>query len=305
LHLEPCSYTLISRSPTDAMAIITIRNQALDINPPAGAQFLTEHGSDWLWTVFAIYALSFLVILGLSLKPKAGEKIFHYLYTIALLVGTIAYFAMASDLGFTVIETSNTLSKGDSRQIFFGKYINWVVSFPAIVLSLGLLSGISWASIIFNIFLSWTWIVSYLISAYTATNYKWGFFAFGTVAWIVLAVNTLFYGLASAKRVGVSRDYLLLAGWLNFMWLLYPIAFGLSDGGNKITVTAGFIFFGILDILTLIVISFATVVLSSKWDFGKLNLHFTQYGRVAQGADLPEKAPAPAAAAGVVGEQAA
>lgn len=167
--------------------------------------------------------------------------------------------------------------------------------------------------------------ISYLVAAYTTTNYKWGFFAFGTIAWILLAFSTLEDGRAGASRVGITRDYFLLAGWINLLWLLYPIAWGLSDGGNKINVTSGFIFFGILDgewkpskffpscrdqicllehtVLLIPLPAFATIGLATKWDYGKLNLHFTQYGRVARGGSLPEKEAA-APAAGVVGEQA-
>jgi bacteriorhodopsin len=286
------------------MGLLQRTNDALNINPPAGEQFLSEHGSNWLWAVAAVYTFSLVAFIGLGLKPKSGEKIFHYLYTIALFVGAISYFAMASDLGWSVVATSTQPAEGATRQIFFAKYVNWVVSFPVAILALGLLSTVPWATIAFQVFLSWTWVVAYLVSAYTATHYKWGFFAYGTVAWLLLAASTLTDGLKGARRVGVSRDYLVLTGWLNLLWLLYPIAFGLSDGGNKITVTAGFIFFGILDVLLVPVLAFATVALARKWDYGRLNLHFTQYGRVAQGADLPEKAPA-APAAGVVGDNAA
>lgn len=38
--------------------MITPRNQALEINPPEGDQFLTTHGSDWLWAVTAVFVLS-------------------------------------------------------------------------------------------------------------------------------------------------------------------------------------------------------------------------------------------------------
>jgi len=152
------------------------------------------------------------------------------------------------------------------------------------------LSGVSWATIFYNIALSWTWIISYLVAAYTTTNYKWGFFAFGTVAWIFLAVSTLTKGLTSAARVDIRRDYLLLSGWVNLLWLLYPIAWGLSDGGNKIGVTPSFIFFGILDVLLVPALTFATVFLSSKWDYNRLNIAFTQYGRVPATGAFPEKA---------------
>ncbi|KAI4862932.1 family A G protein-coupled receptor-like protein [Hypoxylon rubiginosum] len=282
------------------------RNQALDVNPPAGDEELSTHGSDWLWAVFGLYMLFFFIFFATSFIAKSGEKIFHYLFTIALLIGSLTYFAVASDLGWEVITVADSKPVGGlwTRQVFWVEYVNWVVSFPVITISLGLLSGISWASIVFNVFLSWTWTVSLLVSAFTGTRYKWGFFGIGILAWFILAFNTLFYGTAAAKRVGVTRDYLILAGYVNFFWMIYPIAWGIADGGNKIGVTPGYIFYGILDILVVPVMAFAFYFMSSKWDYNKLNIAFTRYGRVPQSGEFPEKTtPAPAAAAPpVVGE---
>ncbi len=114
--------------------------------------------------------------------------------------------------------------------------------------------------------------VSYLVSSLTASNYKWGFFGFGTVAWAVLAYNTLFHGRTGATRVGVSRDHTFLAGWVNLLWLIYPIAFGVSDGGNTIGVTPGAIFFGVLDVLLAPVVAFGFLFFARNWDYGRLNL---------------------------------
>jgi len=275
------------------MAVLARANDALVINPPAGDNYLSDHGSNWLWAVTAVYVVSFLAFVGLTFIARSGEKIFHYLFTIALLIGSIAYFAQASDLGWSVVPTANVLEYGLTRQIFFAKYIHWVVAFPAIVVALGLLSGVAWATIFYHVFLAWTWVVAYLASAYTTTNYKWGFFAFGTTAWILLAVGTLLDGRRAAGRVEVGRDYGLLAGWVNLLWLLYPIAFGLTDGGNRIGVTAGFIFTGVLDVLLVPVVAVAFLALSRRWDYGRLNIAFTQYGRVRQGGAFPEKEAAP------------
>lgn len=231
-----------------------------------------------------------MAFCALTFIARSGEKIFHYIYTMALLVGAVTYYAQASDVAFTVIETTDRLGNGLTRQIFFARYINWVVCFPSVILSLGLLSGVSWASIIYNVFLAWFWILTYLSSAYTTTTYKWGFYGFGTIAWVLLAANTTVHAWSSARRVGVARDYALLSGWTNLLWLLYPIAFGLSDGGNYISEVSGFIFFGILDILLIPVLCYATIFLSRNWDYGKLNIAFTQYGRVpVASGHFPEK----------------
>ncbi|KAI1179674.1 heat shock protein 30 [Nemania sp. FL0916] len=267
-------------------------NDALNVNPPGGNSQLSVNGSDWLWAVTAIHVFSFLAFFGLSFVARSGEKIFHYLFTVALLVGSITYFSQAADLGFVLINQIDSSPKlALVRQIFWPKYVNWVVSFPTVVTALGLLSGVSWATIIYNIFLSWTWVVAYLVSAFTTSNYKWGFYAFGTVSWLLLAFNTFTAG-SSAKRVGVSRDHTLLSSWINLLWLLYPIAFGLSDGGNRIGVTPGFVFFGVLDVLLIPVLAFAFIFLARRWDYGQLNLAFTRYGRVHQGGHFPEKATA-------------
>ncbi|KIH91581.1 hypothetical protein SPBR_01941 [Sporothrix brasiliensis 5110] len=281
------------------MAVIQLRsNDALNINPPAGDEHLSVHGSDWLWAVFAVYLASFLAVFALSFAARAGERVFHYVYSIGLFVGVVTYFAMASDLGFVVVRTVNQESRGLSRQVFFAHYINWVVAFPAAILSLGLVSGLPWATIVYQIFLSWIWVVAYLVGAFTTSNYKWGFYAFGTFAWILLAVSQwLLDGRRSAVRVGVARDFNMLSGWLNLLWLLYPLAYGLSDGGNRIGVTPSFIWYGILDALLLPVLAFATLVLSRNWDYSGLNIAFTQYGRVpVAGGHFPEKEQAAAAA---------
>lgn len=73
---------------------------------------------------------------------RSREKIFHYLFAVTLLVGSIAYYAMASDLAWDVISQVNETQNG-TRQIFFAKYVYWVVSFPVVTIALGLVSGVS------------------------------------------------------------------------------------------------------------------------------------------------------------------
>lgn len=70
---------------------------------------------------------------------------------------------------------------------------------------------------------------------------------FGTIAWLVLAIGTFTDGRVGANRAGSGRHYLFLASWVNMLWFFYPIAYGLSDGSNRIGVTGMFIWFGILD----------------------------------------------------------
>lgn len=278
------------------MGLIVRTNDALKVNPPTGdVHHLTTAGSDWLWALTAVYCLELLVVLGWTFTARQGEKIFHYLFTISLLAGAISYFTMASDLGSVPIATSTGAS--GTREIFYARYINWFVGWTPLVLAIGLFSGVSWATIIYNIVLTWAWIVSWLAGALVATTWKWGYFVFGTFIYFILALSLLHTGSITAGRLGITKHYTGLTGYLVFLWLLYPIAWGLDDGGNKIRVTSGFIFFGILDFFTVPVLALVMLFLSNSWDYRNLNLYFTQYGRVAQGTgDFPEREKAPATA---------
>lgn len=69
---------------------------------------------------------------------------------------------MASGLAYSVIPTHLYTRDAATYQIFFAKYIFWVVAFPVIITALGLVSGVSWATIFFNIFLAWIWYVKLL-----------------------------------------------------------------------------------------------------------------------------------------------
>ncbi|KAJ5646982.1 family A G protein-coupled receptor-like protein [Penicillium lividum] len=204
-----------------------------------------------------------------------NKRVFHYIIAFVLLAGKTTYFAQASDLGWSTVHQAENLDNGITRQIY-ARYINWVIGFPTLVLSLGLLAGVSWTTICSNIFCAWFWILAYLAAAYTTTVNKWGFFAFGTFSWVILAMSTLHESHEAAARAGVGRDYLILAGFINAVWLLYPVAFGLSDGGNFIGVTGGFVFFGILDILILPVVSGGFLLFAGRWDYEKLNLAFSE-----------------------------
>lgn len=148
------------------------------------------------------------------------------------------------------------------------------------ITAIGIFSGVSWSTIIYNVALSWVFVGTYLCSALTATHYKWGYFAFGTYAYLLLSLSLLRTGMTTSKRLNIKSHYLPITSWLIFMWLLYPIAYGVADGGNKIGVTEGFIFFGVLDCLTVPLLSSGILMMAMKWDYRAMNIYFTQYGRV-------------------------
>ncbi len=61
---------------------------------------ITTHGSDWYWAVCAVMILSTIVFLGLSLTKRREHRVFHYITAAITMVASIAYFSMASGLGW-------------------------------------------------------------------------------------------------------------------------------------------------------------------------------------------------------------
>ncbi|KAH6664304.1 hypothetical protein B0J14DRAFT_621326 [Halenospora varia] len=146
--------------------------------------------------------------------PLYGERIFHYLWALAAFIGFITYFTMASDLGNTPVR-----------------------------------HGVNWATIFFAIALQEIWVVSWLSGALVTSSYKWGYFTCGFFAYFLLAYILLGWGLEHARRIQTGKDYTLLAGALVLLWVAFPVAWGLSEGSNKLSITGEMIFYGILDLI--------------------------------------------------------
>jgi bacteriorhodopsin len=115
-------------------------NDALNANPnvfqyPQTSDInITTHGSDWYWAVTGVMALSTLVFIGLSFRIDRRHRIFHYITAAITLVASVAYFTMASNLGYAAIpvefQRNNPVVRGFYREIFYVRYIDWFVTTP-------------------------------------------------------------------------------------------------------------------------------------------------------------------------------
>ncbi|KAF4996673.1 hypothetical protein F66182_16359, partial [Fusarium sp. NRRL 66182] len=62
------------------MDLFTRGNDALNVNPATGvAEALSQHGSDWLWAVTAIYIIAFFGTLIPCFTTPESDRVFHYL----------------------------------------------------------------------------------------------------------------------------------------------------------------------------------------------------------------------------------
>jgi len=264
-------------------------NDALLVNPDNQSQLgITTHGSDWLWAVFAVMLLTDLVVIGWHFTIPRGQRLFHQLGAIILTTATIAYFSMASNLGSTPIATEFAYLGypiGTLRQIWYVRYIDWVITTPALLLELTLASGLPLSDIITLVFFDLVMIITGLVGALVASSYKWGYYVFGNLA--LFYILWVLFGPArtSAGAIGPAykRSFTSSAAVLSFLWFLYPIAWGLADGASVIYPDSEMIFYGVLDVLAKPVFIIYHLFSLSKLDLSALRL---QSGKFTDSADV-------------------
>lgn len=133
-------------------------------------------------------------------------------------------------------------------------------------------TGVALSDILLVAFFAWVVVVMGLVGALTSTVYKWGFFVMGVAAlcyilyvlsctfptlpsvtylFILDRSHLLFHGPRTAFNAGagIRSGYIRGAAFVAFITMLYPICWGVSEGGNVISPTKEMIFYGILDLL--------------------------------------------------------
>jgi bacteriorhodopsin len=116
-------------------------------------------------------------------------------------------------------------------------------------------------------------VVTGLIGALLKSSYKWGYYVFGCVAFLFVAWTVVFEGRSHARVLGadINKTYTICGVWTIGLWFLYPIAWGLSEGGNIIASDSEAIFYGVLDIL-------AKPVFGALLIWGHRNIDITRLG---------------------------
>jgi bacteriorhodopsin len=122
-------------------------------------------------------------------------------------------------------------------------------------------------------------IITGLVGALTPTRYKWGYFTFGCAALFYIIYTLVIPARRHAAALGsdVSRAYNMVGVWTLMLWVLYPIAWGVSEGGNVISPDSESVFYGVLDVLAKI--GFGAMLLwgHRNIDPARLGLKFRSY----------------------------
>lgn len=223
------------------------------------------------------------VFAGLAQTKPRQQRIFHYITAGVTMVAAIAYFTMASNLGFVPIQVeffrNNPVVRGNDREIFYVRYIDWAITTPLLLMDLLLTAAMPWPTVLFTILVDEIMVVTGLVGALIYTSYKWGYYAFGCAALFYIAYMLAFEARKHANAMGkdVGRAFLICGSLTTFLWFLYPIAWGLCEGGNVISPDSEAIFYGILDLLAKPVFGALLIWGHRGIDPARLGLHIHDY----------------------------
>ncbi|ORY05474.1 hypothetical protein BCR34DRAFT_519532 [Clohesyomyces aquaticus] len=242
------------------MANLFRRNNALKLNGNTvnGATAdiaITVRGSDFYFAISAAMALSAFIFLGLGFRKHRRDRVFHYITAAVVFVAAIAYFSMGSNLGFTPIQVeylrSDPKVHGEFREIFWVRYIDWFITTPLLLMDLMLTAGMPWPTILWVLLVDEIMIVTGLVGALIKSQYKWAYFAFGCLALAYIVYQLAFEARRHTKPLGadVSRVFFMCGTLTTVLWVIYPIAWGVCEGGNIISPDSEAVFYGVLDFL--------------------------------------------------------
>ncbi|TCD60425.1 hypothetical protein EIP91_010077 [Steccherinum ochraceum] len=284
----------------------SLNGGSLNKNPPNADRHITLGGTNWLWAVFAVMAVSTLGMIAWTfnrgkhplpnfernanrfvVQRRRGTRFFHNIALVILATSTVAYFSMASDLGATPITAEFSRGNTGTRQIWYVRYIQWFITFPLLLMLLLFSTGLSLSDILTTMFFAWIVVVCGLVGALTASTYKWGFFALGVAALFYIWSSLLGHGPRTHFNAGsgVRSGYVRGSGLVVFITMLYPIAWGCSEGGNVISPTREMIWYGVLDLILGPLFLYYFLFRLRSVDYGTFGFHSGKYtdGEYGQG----------------------
>jgi len=228
---------------------------------PAIIQRAGPAGQKALWVVFVLMVIATISFGALSWTVPASKRLFHSLTTVIVLIATLSYFAMATGSGFswhhTRIRESHDHGVPDTfrhvhRQVYWARYIDWLLTTPLLLVDLSLLAGLNGASIFSIVVADIVMVLGGLFAAFSWNHKaKWGWYAIAIIAFIWVLYSLFVTGLSTARAKGnkVSRFYTLIAAYTAVLWVAYPIVWAIAASTRRLSVDGEIIAYAILDVL--------------------------------------------------------
>ncbi|KAI1179226.1 hypothetical protein F4777DRAFT_575257 [Nemania sp. FL0916] len=226
--------------------------------PKVHHQYSTDVGHKTLWVVCVIMGVASLAFYGMAMRVPVQKRLFHIVTAFITTTAFLSYYAMATGAGINIHTTIihetklHVITELVRRQVFWARYIDWALTTPLLLLDLSLLVGINGASILVLVFSDLVMILSGLFAALAHNQAQgWGWFAFACLAYLTIVYQLGYKGRqAVTTKDNKTRAFFgAISLFTLTLWTLYPIVWGLADGGRVVNVDGEIIAYAVLDLL--------------------------------------------------------
>jgi len=254
VHPDMLKSTSLARATSSVAPIPTIIP-----TPPIYVE-AGDVGKRTLWVVVVLMAISSLAFYGMAYRVPVQKRLFHILTAFITTFAFLSYFAMATGDGigttsYTETETHKRVPDTHQdyiRAVYWARYVDWSITTPLLLLDLALLAGLSGANILVTVVADLIMILCGLFAAFgNGAGQTWGWYAWACIAYLVIVYQLAMNGRAAvaSKDSKTKTFYASIGGFTLILWTLYPIIWGLTEGGHVINVDSEIVAYAVLDIL--------------------------------------------------------
>jgi bacteriorhodopsin len=184
----------------------------------------------WLWIAFAGMVIG-SVVFGLKAAAQRRKEGMEF----ALVSFFITLWAATMYLSMVLGETVLFDFKGQ-HTLFWGRYLDWVITTPLLLLDLGVLAGARPKLVAgvmgADVFMIVTGVIATLEGS--PTNYLWYVISCGAFLAILGALLTEFSVTARRRNGKINRLFQKLRNILIVLWIGYPIVWILGAEGFRV-----------------------------------------------------------------------
>jgi bacteriorhodopsin len=210
-------------------------------------------------------ALGTVAFILMGLRAPQGSRYFFVITASITLIAFISYLVMTTGQGSTILTAG-----GESREFYWARYVDWLLTTPLLLLDLALLAlvkpGQSIGLISSIIGLDVLMILTGLGAGFSTNAFiQVVFFLISTAALVAVLylVVTRLLAAARGRSPAVARVFNTLAGLTVVLWAIYPVLFLIgSEGFGAVGLTTEIFVFMVLDLLAKV--GFGFLLLTSR-----------------------------------------
>jgi len=245
-------------------------------------QHVTDSGKRTLWVVVVLMAISSLAFYSLAARVRVQNRLLHTLTALITTISFLSYLAMATGEGVAykhsvVHHTHEHVPDTHQeilRQVFWVRYVNWILTTPLILINIALIGGLTGANLLTTIAADLIMFTAGLTATFAQTESRWVWYTIVCISFLTVGYQVGVNGGRAVRR-GSGQYRALFTSFTGanlLVFTLYPIILAASPLSRRISLNAETIVWAIHDILTQGIFGYWLLLGHDSNESGKLSV---------------------------------